>query len=53
MSNPGEGGFYIRNADGERVLVERTNWTPPAAPEPEVESEPVTHELEDKDDVLS
>lgn len=28
----GQGGSYINTPDGKRVLVERTDWVPPAAP---------------------
>lgn len=49
MSNEGEGGRYVVGPDGQRMLVERTNWTPAAAP---VEEDSATFEMKEDDDVF-
>lgn len=50
MSNRGLGGRYVIGPDGERVLVERTDWTP--APVSPAAEHPETPYVEDSDHVL-
>lgn len=53
MSNPSKGGRYIVGPDGEKELVERTNWTPESAPEaPSAEYESLNTDVEEEGDVF-
>lgn len=49
------GGRYVVDGSGEKQLVERTDWTPPATPKPKAtkkQAAPEPNEPEVNDDVL-